>query len=194
MITLSYSTIADIYACSQRWVNKQIGLEREDFPFFKNGREAHEVIQRHITGQAVDTRLDMLSYPLHGIVEAERRYVVNAKYSLYGKIDVLFPDELVEIKTRKTLWSVGEFSKLMQWKVYALMTGVKKVSFITTTSDLSKVKVFRQEVREKDIEDAKDWINGGIKILEDGKFGKPEKPPCYWCVYRKNCIYSNLEA
>lgn len=194
MITLSYSTISDIYACSQRWVNKQIGLEREDFPFFKNGREAHETIQRHILGTAIDTRLAMLSYPSNGIVEAERRYVVNAKYSIYGKIDILYPDELVEIKTRKTLWGVGEFSKLMQWKVYALMTGVKKVSFITATSDLGKIKVYRQDITEKDTQEALDWINGGIKILEDGRFGKPEKPPCFWCVYRKNCIYSQWEA
>jgi len=194
MITLSYSTISDVMSCGQRWVNKQIGLEKEDFQYFKDGRETHITIQEHLAGNA---EIPLLSEKIPftkrlGTAEYEAWKTINDKYRIFGKLDYVHERTLYEIKTSTKLWTQGDFHKLMQWRVYGYMVKeLRNVVFITTDKALKSFKIYSSDITKEDIKLAEKWLFRGITIIENGLFKTlPDKKPCHQCVYRRSCSYS----
>ena len=193
MTRLSYSTINELYSCRQSWLNKLMGLEKYDTGFFKEGREAHRVIQDHVSGKMKDGRLyrdgvDIL--PQFSVVEEvdydprlkfEVKY--GPEYSLMGYMDG--KDEpggrMLEIKTASVPWSPRKLQESMQWRFYALCNPwIKEVYLVTCTRDLQNVKVMHTEVTPKDIIVVKKWIDEAISIIELGDFTSKECKSCFY--------------
>lgn len=70
MIRISYSTLNQVRQCRQWWVCKISGLSKVDFPWFTSGKEAHNIIQAHISGKSsllhpeLAEKLDGLYFPV----------------------------------------------------------------------------------------------------------------------------------
>ena len=199
MITLSYSTIKDLYAQPHTWLNKQMGLKTEDKPWFKTGKELHKVIQAHLVGakqnDLLKEKLDGYHFPIVEEKDFDEKtrfiYELDKDYSIRGFAEGLNPatSRILEIKTG-TLWSPAKFKDAMQRKIYAFgFPDYKDSVLITTTSDLKKIKIYIESNTKEDISDAINWINGGIDIIEDIKNLVPPGTKCEGCSYGPNCYF-----
>jgi CRISPR/Cas system-associated exonuclease Cas4 (RecB family) len=190
-ISLSFSTLNDLYICPHSYANKALGIEKPVNEYMLAGKAAHEIIEDHLIGKKLDSRLAALKWRLQR-KEWHSTIVYNEKYNLHGFTDAIaFNSKLFcEIKTSTNPWSQGQFNDLMQWRVYALMTGFRKVLFITCRADLSGLRTYYWTISEKDVEKAKAWIDGGIEIIEKGDFLSDlvnNKCVNYNCPYGINC-------
>jgi hypothetical protein len=105
----------------------------------------------------------------------------------------------LEIKVSNVPWSVIKFQQLFQRKIYALARpDFSETIGITAVRNpeqwkLDQPKVYKIPNTNKDRQEARDWILGGIKIIESGDFkggldenGKCTDPRCYYGV---NCQF-----
>jgi len=51
MIKLSFSSLNQLHEASHQWLNRQYGIQVPDYHFFKEGKIAHNVIQKHVSGE-----------------------------------------------------------------------------------------------------------------------------------------------
>ena len=211
-IQLSYSTINMLYQASHNWINKQCGLKPEERPEWNEGKIAHRIIQDHVSGKKKDDRLAHIefSFPIVEEVDFDERckfdmplYFTGLKnsYSIIGFMDGINNAEhrLLEIKVSSVPWSLMKFQQLIQRKIYSMarpdlvetigITGVRNPD--NWKQDLPKV--YKIPNTNKDRQEAKDWILGGIKIIESGDFkggldenGKCTDPRCY---FGRNCQF-----
>lgn len=209
MITLSYSTIQYCLQTenSHNWLNKQMGIKVPDNEYFRNGKRLHEIIQGHLCGKKIDERLSHIQY-VFPIVE-ERDFdprcefiiPINAKYRMRGFLDALDPDNLTfgEIKTSGTMWTIGQFQRSIQRKIYALAhPKYTRAIGITANIDdtkwaVERPKAYELPLTEKDREEALKWILAGIAELEKAEFkgGLDENGKCTmrFCSYGINCQF-----
>lgn len=202
MIWLSYSTINNTINCNKYYLNhKVLGTPSVTFDYFTLGKEAHDIIQKHVSGTQEDPRLTKAGVSLpefkFPIVEKidfdpETKFEIpfNDNYGVIGYLDGLDPDgkRFLEIKTGAKAWSMGQFIQLPQRKIYALAhPDYTKMIAITTNRDLSEIKKYELNLTEKDREDAKEFIQKGIDIIEEGLFEGGEKVDCPRCVFRDAC-------
>jgi hypothetical protein len=201
-----------VYQASHNWLNKQMGLKPEDHDYYHKGKEAHRIIQDHVSGKKIDDRLlhVKFNFPIVEEVDFDERckftmpfYETGLKndYSMIGFMDGINNAEkrILEIKISSVPWSVTKFQQLMQRKIYSLArTDLSETIGITGVMDPEQwkrdlVKVYKIPNTNKDRQEAKAWILGGIKIIESGDFkgglnedGKCTDPRCYYGV---NCQF-----
>lgn len=206
-VTLSASTLYMLYNDSHNWINKQMGIKAEERDYFIAGREAHRLIQDHVSGTKPVKTLSHIER-VFPIVETEdfdpkTKFEFSPKdgYTVIGWADGLNVEEkqTLEIKTsRSTLWSIGKFKDSMQRKIYSVgFPWSKRAVLITCYSNPLQWSRFKPKIMElpqtdQDKKDALKYIEGGIKILEAGKFdgglidGKCRNK---WCTFGKNCYF-----
>lgn len=192
-MVLSYTTINDYHISPHSFLNKAMGVEKEETDAMRAGKEAHDIIQAHCLGKNPDERLKNLTWNFNGS-EWHCRRVWDEKTTLHGYIDLVnYKSKMIgEIKTSTSPWGQKQFDTLIQWKYYALITGFRKVLFITCKPDLSGVKVFYAEAQAKDMMEAKTWVQKAVDGINAGKFtgdlvdGKCTNPRC---PYGERCWY-----
>lgn len=200
MIQLSFNTIKDLYESNHSWINKQMMRKKEDKPWFKTGKDLHRVIQAHVNKTKLDNRLtDKLNGYHFSVVETKDydektefiKEVDYKGYSIHGYADglSLVRSQILEIKTG-TLWSPTKFKDSMQRKVYVFgFPEYIESVLITASSDLKKIKVYKETNTFQDVTDALAWIRGGIDIIEDIKNLVPPGTKCEGCSYGPNCYF-----
>ena len=209
MISLSYSSLNILHTCRHNWINKTMGIPQEEKPFFEKGKQLHRIIQDHVARIKVDKDLKhiLIEFPIVEQVDFDPRCKFTFRwpyagetYDFIGFIDGLDPENkrFLEIKSGVKMWSVGQFQKAIQRKIYALARpDFQEAYLITCLSDLTEwkttpPKLFKVPLTDQDRKDATDWINAGIEILNSGDFmtdlvnGKCFDPYCYW---GKNCQF-----
>lgn len=211
-LQLSYSTINMLYQASHNWLNKQMGLKPEDHDYYHQGKEAHRIIQDHVSNKKIDDRLLHINFlfPIVEEVDFDKRCKfefplevtgLKNEYSMIGFMDGMNNEEkrILEIKISSVPWSVLKFQQLIQRKIYSLARpDLTETICITGLRDpeqwkTDKPKVFKIPNTDQDRKEAMGWILGGIKIIESGDFkggldenGKCTDPRCYYGV---NCQF-----
>lgn len=194
MIKLSYSSLNNLYN-GHEWLNKQIGIKVPEYPFLKEGNEAHRIIQDHVSGRVPSDLLKHIkvSFPVVEEISDEKdpvywkakekckfSRVVDGKYEIYGYFDGLNETEkkFLEIKSSSDPWSVVKFKNAMQRKIYAwAKPDFEEAYLITGQKDPAKwskepPKLYSLKNTSEDREEAQKWIEEGISILEKGDFTK----------------------
>lgn len=206
MITLSYSTIFMLYNSSHNWINKQMGRKQEERYYFTEGKEAHRIIQDHVSGLKPNPLLAHIEeqFPIVEQKDFDPKtkfeFSPQEGYTMVGWADGLNMKSarILEIKTSSTGWSIMKFKKSMQRKVYSIGFPWSKEAVLITCDRLptywerNKPKVMSLAQTEADKKEAMEWILGGIRILEAGNFsgglinGKCTDP---YCNYGINCFF-----
>lgn len=211
MITLSYSTISMLYKASHNWLNKQMGLKVLDNEYFRRGKEAHKIIQEHVSGKVLCKDLGHIEYkfPIVETVDFDPNckveFPIDDKYKMIGFFDGINYEtgQTLEIKTSDKPWSIGKFNELMQRRVYsyALNGKVKENILIWAHFDPKKwpinpPKKFSIQVIPEDSVKLMEWIKGAIKIIESGDFkgGLDLDGVCRdkFCLYGSNCQFKQI--
>ena len=208
MITLSFSTLDATEKCNQYWLNKMQRLETVDFPWFQTGKKLHNIIQEHVSGKKEDKRLTNggitlpeFKFPIVEEKDFDERLKFTIKidenYEIIGFLDGIDPKRkrFLEIKPSNVLWSLRKFLTSPQRKIYAWafpdfkeMVGIScEKKLIDPKETEVKVKSFILPLTKKDIQEAKDWVNERIKIIEEGKFDGGSDINCSFCVYNESC-------
>lgn len=207
MINLSFSTISMLYTSSHGWKNRMEKIKQPANPIFETGHRLHRIMQDYLCG---DTHVETLSHITHRfpIVEKvdrdpETKFTIpiNENYNVIGYLDGInyFNHTYLEIKTGEKMWPITRFIKSPQRKIYALahpeLTHGILVTAISDDSQWSTQppKVYEVELTQKDRDEAMEWIMGGIKIVDEGKFdgglGPDGKCIGYMCNWGKACKF-----
>ena len=195
---LSYSSLNSIHQ-GHEWLNKQMGIQVPRYPFLDQGKDAHRIIQRHVSGIEKDPRLSHIEceFPIVEEVDFDKRcqfqFNVSGGYTIFGYVDGKDQANmrLLEIKTADKPWSLLKFEKSMQRKLYALAHPMYEEAYlITGNKQVEKwgsepLKLYSLSLTERDRLDAQAWIAKGIAILESGEFtgGLDENGRCTGCFY-----------
>lgn len=196
MINLSYTTMNALIHEPHTWVNKQMGLKTKQFVKFEDGHTMHKIVQEHCSGVKLNEFLgDLPEFPIVEKVDFDPRCKIEmpleGKYAFVGYVDGLNPDkkEILEIKSGRR-WSVGDFQKLVQWKLYALaLKDYKKIWLVNVpkTEDLmmaETVRVFNKTITPKDLVDAENFIKKAIYTIEHIKEQTLHvEKRSNWCYY-----------
>lgn len=204
MITLSFSTINN---CLQEnnshcWINRQLGRKIPETPAMTQGKELQDYIKSH---QSDFTELKDFKIGDSGRDEQMKMQILHGKeYLLLGYLDGFSDNAFLEIKTGSKFWSLNQFYKSMQIRMYTDMVDhlnkkVTKVICMTALSDLTLWKMQPPKFYEFDITDemrssAIEWINKAIEIYEKGVFqgGLDEFGKCTrYCSYGENCYFKS---
>lgn len=196
MITLSYSTINELILEPHTWLCKQMGLKRMTYKAMDEGKEAHLIIQKHVSGKLLDERLKNITVRFPVVEERdfdERTHFtvgIDGEYNIHGYLDGIDPENkrFLEIKTSSSPWGIAKFHKLMQWRIYALSGDFTEAVFITCTRDIQRVAMFKLDISEKHKQEALDWIKKGIAIIESGDFSYTGQGKSRYCNYI-NCPF-----
>jgi len=177
---LSYSTMNAVINEPHVWLCKQMGLKTYQTNAMAEGKAAHRIIQDHVSGVKINEALAKKNLPTFSIVEEKEwddrlktTFEINDKYSFHGWLDGKEPErgDLLEIKTGKS-WSVGEFARLVQWKLYAVgEPKYKKIYFVNAPRDPEiwmpeTIKIFAQDLTPEHAKAAQDFITKAIDIIE----------------------------
>lgn len=203
---LSYSTMRLLYECPHNYLNKISGIAQPSRPEFEEGKEAHKIIQSHLSGKEIRDDLKHLkfSFPIVEKIDFDpdtRFEVAFGDHTIFGFFDGLNLEkgQLLEIKTSSTLWSLNKFKDLIQRKIYGwAMPELTEAILITSARDPNQwqyqpPKAIRVPFTEKDRSDAEEWIAGAIEKIKSGDFtsdlvnGKCVDPRCYWgdaCMFK----------
>lgn len=207
MIEVSYTTLQKIHN-GHEFLNAQMGVPVPDYPFLKEGKEAHRIIQDHVSGKAKHPLLKHIEIEFPVVEEKDfdercrfefefktlgQEFHLKDKYKIYGFIDGLDVDNgrFLEIKTSSTPWSMGKFKKAIQRKIYSLaLRNYKEAYIITGRKDPEKwekepPKLYSMAITQKDRQDAISWIGEALQKLEAGDFsgGLDENGRCTGCFY-----------
>ena len=193
-IILSYTTINNYHISHHSWLNKMLGVKVPETEAMTSGKVAHQIIQAHCLGKKKSPRLSELTWDF---TDAEKHILkpYNEKFTLHGYLDLInYASKTIgEIKTSKTPWSQSRFNELVQWKYYSLVSGFRKVLFITCKPDLSGLKTFYTAVSDEDIREAEKWVKEAIVGIEGGHFKEDLTPDGFcnnpMCPYKENCHF-----
>lgn len=178
-IRLSFTTLNAAINAPHTYLAKMMGLKTFSTVDFEAGKAIHRIVQDHVSG----TKPHELLVTLPKFSQVERvdfdenmriNYNINDKYELIGFVDGKDPDrkEILEIKSGRA-WTVGEFARHAQWKLYALaMPEYKKVWLVNVPKDESlwmpqTIRIFNTDVTEGHRKEALEFINKGLYILEN---------------------------
>ena len=207
MIKLSYTSLNNLHN-GHEWLNKQMGIKIPDYPFLKEGTEAHRLIQDHVSGKTPHEFLKHIevSFPIVEEISDEKdpeywnakekckfSKTISDKYEIYGYIDGLNETEkkFLEIKSSSEPWSISKFKNAMQRKIYAWAKPEYKEAFLITGQkdparwEKESPKLYSLQNTDQDREEAENWILEGIRILEVGVFNKglDENGRCQGCFW-----------
>lgn len=209
MITLSYTTINNCLQPenSHNWLNKQMGIEPPDNEYFQAGKKLHRLTQDHLCGKVIDKRLLHINYTFPIVEEIDKDpkceffIKINEKYQVHGFVDGDDPDNhrFAELKFSGKMWSIGQFHRSMQKKIYALGHPTYN-DFVGITGlldeskwDFERPKAYKLPLSQRDRDEAMKFILAGIEVIESGKFdgGLDENGKCtnYRCYYGENCRF-----
>ncbi len=205
-IRLSHSTLNLLHTASHMWINKQMKLEQPDQVWFKEGREAHRIIQDHVSGSKRHDYLKdiLVTFPIVERCDFDPRckftFSWNEKYELTGFVDGADwkNSRILEIKTSgKGAWSLQKYKDSVQRKLYGMALKVNEAYLITGSRKVEDwktqpPKVYSLKFTPQDIEEVKVWVQEGIHILESGNFtgGLDENGRCTGCYWRENCHFT----
>lgn len=230
-VTLSYSTINNCLQPhnSHCWLNKQMGIKVPDRGYFTEGKKCHRIMQEHVSRRRVDDRLlyfmqkfevveekdfDEKTHFTFDVAEKYREifkdedektvpFIAENKYLLHGYYDGRNEEftDMLEGKFSSTPWSIGQYQKSIQRKIYGLSEPRFQRAWLFTglrDSDMwSRVKprVFPIDFTDQDKQEAIEWIIKGIQVLEKGDFsgGLDSDGHCndHQCLYAENCHFRN---
>lgn len=124
-----------------------------------------------------------------------------SKYWVHGYIDADNPEEkkFGEIKSAGTMWSIGDFVRSNQRRVYAWvkedykwMIGITAIKYDDKWSE-TPPKSYPIPLTQKDREQALKWIWDAVALIEKGSFkgGLDENGKCTlkFCNYGDNCAF-----
>jgi len=174
---LSYSLINSIISCPHTYLNRLLGMKQITSSNMAKGIAAHDRIKNHLTGQAPHEKLTKL--PDFPIVERESfdpqiKIIKDlGKYEVVGYVDFRTDDwkKVGDAKSGKK-WSVGDFQRLMQWRVYSyLKPEIEKFYLVNVPFDQNawndtNVLIFNTDVTQSDRDKGKDFIDKGIYVIE----------------------------
>jgi len=210
MIKLSYSTLNLIYTHPHNYLNKIMGIEQPKIFFLEQGKKLHKIIQDHVSGVKKNEKLShlKLSFPIVETKEFDPNcaieFKINDKYCMIGYYDGIDHENkrTLEIKTSNKMWSIGQFEKSIQSRIYSIaLPHIKENVLITATNDDSLWKVYKPKeyiipVKKEDKKIAMDWILEGIYRLEHikeyvDKELEPTGGKCVdrFCFWGNNCQY-----
>lgn len=190
-----------------------MGLKPEVRDYWTAGKEAHAIIQAHVSNKKKHPFLNHieLTFPIVEEKDFDERCKFNFpvkvgtnkgvnEYNMIGFYDGLdFENKrFLEIKSSDPLWSVGKFQKAMQRKVYSLANPKLKEAILITCSkkienwEKAPPKVFKVPLTEQDRREATSWIASAIQLLMSGDFtGGLEDGVCRdrWCYFGNACSF-----
>jgi hypothetical protein len=183
MIKLSYSSLVNLHN-GHEWINRQLGIPVPAYPFLQEGKDAHRIIQDHVSGKKKNKFLKHIEviFPVVEERDFDERcgfeFIVTDGYTLAGYVDGLDEDNrrFLEIKTGSKGWSMAKFQDSMQRKIYALTHPDFTEAYFITGSKDPKVwekeppKLYTIKLTAEDRNEALKWVKDGISILESGKF------------------------
>ncbi len=175
---------------------KIMGLKTFSSTAMEDGKIAHGIVQKSVsTPDKHELLKDLPDFPL---VETEDfdpkmriQFDINEKYYFNGFMDADNPAELqfAEFKFGKR-WSLGDFAKLPQWKLYSLgKPNYKRVWFVNAPLDPNlwmkeTVRVYNTDITEKHKREAAEFINKAIYIIDHIKEQELHKDfKSRWCWY-----------
>lgn len=208
-ITLSYSTINNCLQPenSHNWLNKQMGMKVPDNIYFEGGRRTEKIITAHISGKLIREDLAHIKTRCSIVAEVEfdprcKRFMsINDKYQLFALLDAHEPTTktLVDVKSGNgKMWSVGQWARSYQRKLYALAYPEYDRSVVITALmddtrwKLEPPKEFNVPSTPKDKEEALEYLHKAIKTIEAGDFtGGLTDGKCLnsFCYYKENCQF-----
>jgi|GEM_PF-5458683 len=203
MIRLSYSMCNEIIKTPHAYLNRVGGLKKKTSPAMEKGKQIHRIIQDSLCG---DTPHPLFAdVPTFEIVEkidldpaTKIEFQHNDKYSVIGYADGLNQSRtaVVEIKSGAKTWSISDFNKLAQWKIYKLgIPTLEQAFFITVPQDISgwnrtNIKFFKLQITDKHQQEARDFLDQAIHVIENikdyvekeqiGKFNRCFYQECPW--------------
>jgi hypothetical protein len=217
MIKLSYSSLNQLHEASHQWINRQLGIKVPDYEFLREGKEAHRLIQLHVSGKKKHPHLKHIDmhfpivepdipddHPNYWDLKEVCKFSFPLKsdkgeFLISGYYDGLDKKKgrILEIKSSSTIWGLGKFRNSIQRKLYGLSdTKLKEAVLITCARNVEKwekepPKLYSVPYTPKDYSDAVDWIAEGINILLKGDFtgGLDEDGKCTGCFYGQNCNF-----
>lgn len=196
MTSLSYSTMNALINEPHTYLCKMMDLKTRIMPAMEDGKKAHRVIQESVSGKTPNKLLENL--PKFSVVETIEKdpktkvtFPISDKYFFNGYYDGANPEtgDLLEIKTG-VRWSVGDFARLVQWKLYALgMPEYKNMWFFNSPRNpeewnAGNTRIYNIEITEDHKKQARDFIDKAIYIIEHIK-DYPLKTEKFsrWCNY-----------
>lgn len=205
MTRLSYSSLSNLYN-GHEWINKMLGISVPNYPFLKEGKDGHRIIQDHIADIKKHEYLKDIKVKFHIVEEKDFDERCRFSFEVDGYEIIGFHDgrdenyrRTVEIKLSSTPWSISKFKKDVQRKLYALSNPkIEEQFLITGHRDIEKwnddpPKIYSLRPSKSDREEGLEWIKGGIAILEKGDFtgGLDESGRCTGCFWNM-ARYSEL--
>jgi len=205
---LSFSSLNMLHEASHQWTNKMMGIKIPDYDFLREGKEAHRLIQLHVSGKKKHKYLKHIEikFPIVEEVDFDERCRFSfpvktdkGEYEIIGFYDGLDikNHRILEIKSSSTPWSLGKFHSSMQRKLYGLSNFKIKEAFLITGSrnpddwEKNPPKIYSIPFKPRDYSEATKWIFDGINIILKGDFtgGLDEDGKCTGCFYGKNCSF-----
>lgn len=182
-----------------------MGLKPEDKWYYHEGKEAHRIIQDHVSGIKLDPRLSHIQKKFPIVEKVDFDPYCKFEFEVEGIKVIGFHDgrdkdytKFLEIKSSSTPWSLGKFQKSMQRKLYGLANKNFKESYLITCKrkpeewDDTKPKLFKVPVTNEDRKEATEWIIEALERIKAGQLaGGLEDGKCNdsWCYYGKNCQF-----
>lgn len=169
----------EVINCPHIYLNRVNKLPKHTSENMKKGQLAHDYLNDHFTGKTINKLLS--DVPPLPIVERqsfdkqiEIRVSYSNKYDLVCFVDARSQDwsTVADFKSGKR-WTTGDFSRLEQWKLYCWANPlIKKFYLINVPFDpkdwnKENVMIYNTDVTDKDRQKGKEFIEKGIKIIEN---------------------------
>jgi len=210
MFEVSYSSLAQVIKCPKSWLCKINGYETHDFKWFKEGKDIHAIIQEHVSGTKEHSFLTQcgITKDYHFPMVEEKDFDEKMKFTfevvadgvpflMRGYLDGLNPEikRGLEIKSGSALWSLGDFIKSPQRRIYALALDLKDMLLITVKRDMNlwetdpkrSLKKYLVPTTELDKKSAMEFIKLGCHIILKSEYKAPENRNCFNCIYKGSC-------
>jgi hypothetical protein len=207
---LSYSTMRLLHECPHNYLNKTAGIKQPESEALTEGKEAHRLLQLHVSGKQPHELLShiKIKFPIVEEVDFDERTrfeVPFGNHIIFGFVDGLDklipegPEHLLEGKFSSSPWGLSKYLKDPQRKIYGWAIKSLKDSYLVTGQRVpekwasEKVKTVKVEFTPQDYIDAEDYINKALEIIRSGDFttdlvdGKCRDPRCWWgerCMFK----------
>lgn len=210
MITLSFSTINNCLQPenSHNWLNKMMGYKPEDKWYYHAGKEAHDIVQRHVSGVEKHPHLKHIKevFPIVETRDFDPACMFEFNFNKALEKNELTPTDLeqeyhvigfydgrdnlytkfLEIKSSSNPWSLMKFQKSFQRKIYVLSNeNIKNCYLITGQKEPEKwkkdpPKTYSVPATKKDKIDALAYIYDAVRVIQSGEFkgGLDENGKC----------------
>ena len=196
-----------MYTCPHNFLNKQMGIKQPDNKYFENGRRLHRIIQDHVSYKKREDRLIHIyhEFPIVETVDFDPKckieFKIDDKYFMIGYFDGMNTDNFttLEIKTGSKKWSLNDFKKAIQRRIYSIALPMIKTNVLIYAHGddslwhVNKPKVYEIPVDKKDLNEAWKWIRDGVDMIEHvGDVVKKELEPTGGKCIDPRCYYGDL--